>query len=254
MGLSINFSRGLSDLAIYANRSWANMYTSLNRLASGYRINSAADGPAQLVISEQLRTQIGTLSQEIENTTNTMSKYSTASSTLSELRSQLTELRTLAVGAANEGGNDEAAQAAYDATAKYVVDTYNRIISTADYNGSNLVDGTEGSVTSVDQLTGIDLSSGEAAEASMVIIDEAIGAVDTATVEVGATQKNQLESQIASLRVTRQNLIAAESQIRDTDYLAEFSSYVRTSIQMSATLSMMAHTRQNAATILGILK
>lgn len=254
--MSFSIQTDLSGLAIYlaANRHMSLLSISFSKLASGFRINSAADGPAQLVISENLRSQIGSLNQRIENTTMQIAKYSTASSTLMELRSQLTEMRMLAVGAANEGLNDETTQAAYNSTAGYLVETYNRTLTTADYNGHNLLDGTEGSVTAVTTLDELDLTTAESAQASIVAIDEAITDLDRSIIDVGAAQKYELESTRSSLEITRQNLVAAESQIRDTDYLKEISIMMREQIQLQATLSLMAHNRFNASIILGMFQ
>ncbi|MDH4157142.1 MAG: flagellin [candidate division Zixibacteria bacterium] len=254
MGFGITGDRHGQYISLFANRHLWHMYNSLGRLSSGLRLNSAADGPAQLVISERLRTQIGSLTQEIENRSALIGKYQSASSTLQELRSQLTDLRSLAVSAANEGGNDESAQAAYGTVGDLIVGSYNRTIETAEYNGSNLVDGSEGAVATVSELEGIDLSSAESAQASIALIDEAIDGLDEQIIEVGATQKNDIESHLASLRISRQNLIAAESQIRDTDYALEFSNFVRESLQARASLAMMVHNRVNAEIILGLLR
>jgi flagellin len=254
MGFSITFNPSGRYAAGFADRNMMNAYRSLQRLSSGLRINSAADAPAELVISERLRSQIAGLSQKIENTSANISKYQTASSELSEMRSQLTDIRTLAVGAANEAGNSEAAQAAYAATAGHIVDRYNETIKTATYNGAELLDGSEGSVAEVKPLESVDLSTAESAQASIETIDKAINELDEQVVKVGATQRNDLESQMQSLEITRQNLIAAESQLRDTDYAAEFSSFVRGSIQTRASMAMQAHSRLNAEVILGILK
>ena len=254
MGLSINYLQGSSNIALFTNQLWLLMNKSMSALSSGWRINTAADGPAELVISEQLRAQIAGMSQQIENTNAQIYKYQTASSTLSEVRSQLTDLRTLAVGAANEGGNDEAAQAAYAGSADYLVEAINNTVAYAEYNGFALFDGSEGSLASLSPIEGVDLSSAEAASASMEVIDEAIASVDGAIVDVGATQANELESQVATYYTTRQNLIAAESQIRDTDYLMEYSNLISESIRLQASLAMMSQGWMSAETILNIFQ
>ena len=244
MGIGITGDRHGQYISLFTNRHLWNMYNSLGRLSSGLRLNSAADGPAQLVISERLRTQIGSLTQEIENRTALIGKYQSASSTLQELRSQLTDLRSLAVSAANEGGNDESAQAAYATVGDLIAGSYNRTIETAEYNGSNLIDGSEGAVATASELEGIDLSSAESAQASITLIDEAIEGLDEQIIEVGAT---------ALVLMTVFGL-TAESQIRDTDYALEFSNFVRESLQARASLAMMVHNRVNAEMILGLLR
>lgn len=222
----------------------------METLASGLLINSGADGPAALVISEKLRTQIASLGQEIENTTNLISKYNTASSTVSGLRGQLTELRTLAVEAANEGGNNAASQEALDRVGRALAETYNNTVANAEFNGTNLLDGSEGSLADVALLEGFDLSSGQAAEDSIDLIDQAISDLDAVQIDLGSTQKYELKAQVASLRNTHQNLVAAESQIRDVDMFRQISTLMRDQIRLRIGLSLMAHSNMNSSSIL----
>ncbi|UCE23914.1 MAG: hypothetical protein JSU74_11525 [Candidatus Zixiibacteriota bacterium] len=243
-----------STISFYINMSARNMYSSLEKLSSGFKINSAADGPADLTISEQLRSQIASLNQEIENTNNLMYKYETASGYLSGYRSQLTELRTLAVGAANEGFNSEDAQQAYATAAESMVNYYNDAVSNAQYNGAALFDGGERSLGELAALEGIDLSSAEAAEASIEIIDRAAREVDALQVQIGSTQRHQLESHLSSLRITSQNLQAAESTLRDTDYAMEFSNFMAQQIKFNAGLALLSYANLSSSTVLGLIK
>ncbi len=226
--------------------SGRDIFRSLERLSSGLAINRAADGPAQLVISEQLRSQVAALSQQIDNLSMTVKKYEYASSTIGQLRSQLTEIRSLAVGAANEGFNDEHIQAAYDNAAQSLVSSYNDLVQHAEYNGRRLFDGSEGSVAETDTLAGIDLSSAEAANESLAAIDEAMRTLDHAQVEIGATQTNDLEAQQASLAVTRENLMEAERRLRDTDFAAEYANLMGAIIIRNASLALLAHSLLSA--------
>ncbi len=230
------------------------MYSSLEKLSSGLKINSAADGPAELVISEHLRSQIASLNQEIENTSALIGKYETASSTLGSVSSFLTEIRSLAVGAANGGFNSEDAQAAYATAANSVVGSFNKLVSNAEYNGVKLFDGSEDALALVNQLQGIDLSSPEAASASIEAIDNAASELSTVQVEIGATERYRLREHLASLQITSQNLQAAESTVRDTDYALEFSRYAAEQLRFQVGLAMMSHIRLNSRTVLGLLE
>lgn len=253
MGLSIHFSPGISWALMSVNKSQKSMFLSLERLSTGLRINRASDNPAGLIISEKLRTQIASLTQEIENASAQISRYETASSAVSGLRSMLTELRTLAINAANEGGNSEAAQAAIATTADHLVASYNRNIETATFNGSNLIDGSARSVADVDQLTEIDLSTAQLAEEALAKIDEAIAAVDDTQINLGATIKNDLESRRASLEVTRSNLEAAESQIRDTDMALEISNFIALRIRNQAAWAMLAQLNVSSQSVISLI-
>ena len=79
----------------------------LERLASGLKINRGADGPAQLQVSERLRSQVAGLGQAIDNSENAVSVLQTAEAALDEVSRALVNARQLAVHAANEGANDE---------------------------------------------------------------------------------------------------------------------------------------------------
>ncbi len=253
MGISIRFDLGSSLISYNLSSNYLSLMSPLEKLASGLSINRASDGPAALVISEQLRSQIASLNQEIENTSAMIGKYETASSYVGELRSKLTELRSLAIGAANEGGNSESAQAAYASTAAYIVSSYNRVLETAEYNGMNLLDGSEGSLADVSRLEGIDLSSAESAEESIAVIDAAISELDNVQIDLGATQKNELEAHRATLQVTVENLQAAESVLRDTDYAQVYSTFIGEMIKLQASAALFAHSHISANTVLGLL-
>lgn len=252
MGLTINNLASL-DVARHTGDNFAALSRAMARLSSGMKINSASDDPAGLVISERLRSQIGSLNQEIENTTHLINKYETGSSTVMEMRSQLTELRSLAVSAANEGFNNDTFQAALNQAAAGVVVNFNRTADSAAYNGTNLLDGSEGSLANVSKLENVDLSSAEAAEASLAIIDEAIAELDSVQVDLGATQKNELESRRSSLQVTAQNLQAAESAQRDTDYALEVANMIRELMQVHASVALLSHTNVGANSVLKLL-
>ncbi|NOY87865.1 MAG: hypothetical protein GXO93_00565 [FCB group bacterium] len=242
-----------SSLTNYISQAYTNMYSALTKLSSGYKINSAADGPADLVISEQLRSQIASLSQEIENSSALIGKYSTASSSISELRTYLNDLRSSAVAAANEGGNNPDVQQAYVDEANNIVSYYNTAIDNATYNNVKLLDGSDGALANVSKLDGIDLSSAETAQASIDKIDSAISEVDNIQTDIGATQQNELQAHISSLEITRQNLQAAESNLYDTDFALEFSTFLAEQIKFKAGLSLMSHLALSSNAVLGLI-
>ena len=140
MSLSIQYSKA-SFLLRSIDLAGADMFRAAERISSGLFINHASDSPAGLVISEQLRSKVAELNQNIKNTNDLIGKYQTAASTMEQMRSYITDLRSLAVGAANEGGNSAQAQQAYARLAENAVASYNRVLETADYNGANLLDG-----------------------------------------------------------------------------------------------------------------
>jgi flagellin len=235
------------------NDGWQNMMKSMAKLSSGFRINSAADDPAGLVISEQMRARIASLNQEIENTSITINKYQTADSAALQLRETLVEIRTLAVGAANSAVNDESITAAYQAEADDLVTRYNGIVDNAAFGTQKLFDGSDGSLADVTALSRYDLSSPEKAEDTVAAIDKEIAVLDGTITELGATEKNGLESRLANLRVEAENLTAAESQIRDTDYFQEYSNLVRNRLVVQAAVSLLSHGNITGQSVLRLL-
>jgi flagellin len=235
------------------NSNLNDLYTSLERLATGKRINTAKDDPSGLVISKQLLSKIATLNQEIDNLSANINKYQTVSLSVIGLRDNLSELRSLAVGAANSGVNSEEAQQAYAIAADSIVNTFNNTVTNAHYNGKATLDGSEGSLAAVTELTDIDLSSADAAIVSLEKIDAAAAELDQITIDLGATQKNEFESQRQSLEVTRQNLTAAESTVSDLDYAAEMSMFTASLIRSQASLALMGHSMLTSQSVVSLL-
>jgi len=253
MDFRINTNLASNIAVLGTNRNLASLYKSLEKLSSGRRINSAADDPAGLVITEQLQSQIAGLSQEIENVNANIYKYQSVSGTVMQMREQLTEMRSLALGAANAAFNDESAQRAYDNAAQSLASTYNLTAASAEYNGAKMLDGSEGSLASVTELSSIDLSTPEAAVGSLEEIDRAIAELDEITIDLGSTQKYDLEGRLSSLEIRRQNLTAAESSIGDTDYASEISNMIRSLIGTKASMAVLSHSFLTAQTVIGLM-
>ncbi len=252
MSLAIKFNSSQLGLLNSVNLHNNLMFKSMEKLSSGFRINRASDGPADLVISEQLRARIASLQQEIDNSRGQISRYETGQSAAMELRTYLTDLRTLAVGASNEGFNSEDAQAAFNSEAQSMVAAFNDLKSEAEFNGNAMLDGSEGSLANIAELTGIDLSSVESAQASMAAIDSAISGVDNALVDMGATQRYELESSVRSMEVTKENLVAAESMIRDVDMVSEYTNFLGEMFKMKMGMALLAHSAISAETVLSL--
>jgi flagellin len=120
------------------------MATTLERLSSGLRVNRAADGPATLVISEQMRGQIASIKQAILNSEASISMVQTAEAALTEVNNLLISIRQLAIHAANEGANDEKMLQADQAEVENALDTIDRIARTSQFGTRTLLDGSNG--------------------------------------------------------------------------------------------------------------
>ncbi|MFH2035167.1 MAG: flagellin [Candidatus Zixiibacteriota bacterium] len=229
------------------------LFKSMEKLSSGLKINSASDDPAGLVISEQMRSRIASLNQEIENTGNLINKYETASSTALELRSMLTEMRSLAVAAGNTGVNDSATQQVYQDSLNSLAKTYNNIVNNASFGTQKLFDGSEGSLTSIAQLGNINLADAQSAEEAINYLDDMAARLDNTVSELGATQKNELEANLRNLRIESQNLTAAESQIRDVDFGLEFSEFMKNKLLLNSAVALLAQGNMLSNTVLSLI-
>ncbi|MBC3917346.1 flagellin [Undibacterium sp. CY18W] len=130
---SLNAQRNLTT-------SQSALNTSLQRLSSGLRINSAKDDAAGLAISERLSSQIGGLNQAARNANDGISLAQTAEGALQQIGSNLQRIRDLAVQSAN-GSNSVSDRAALNNEASQLISEINRVASSTNFNGVNLLDG-----------------------------------------------------------------------------------------------------------------
>src|SRR5690349_908537 len=115
--------------------------SSVEKLSSGLRVNSAADDPAGLVISEHMRAQAEGLGQAIRNANDGVNLVKTAEAALNEVHNLLRQMRTLSLHAANAGANSTEAIAADDAAVQKAVESIDRIATNTKFNGLTLLDG-----------------------------------------------------------------------------------------------------------------
>ncbi|MCA8974574.1 MAG: flagellin FliC [Planctomycetes bacterium] len=276
MGLRINTNlasmvaqRGLSQVTERLAQNY-------RRLATGLRIGNAADDAAGLAISERLRAQVRSLQQAGRNAADGISLVSTAEGSLDEVGSILLRLRELAVQASN-GTVAAQDRATLDEEFQSLVDEIDRIGRSAEFNGIRLLDGSSSSVTfqvgsgtaaGVDSLTaglsavlatslGLDvlgITDVGGATSALTSIDQAIDSVSRSRGRFGAMQ-NRLESTIRYLGVQAENLVAAESRIRDVDIARETAELARNQIMQQAAISVLAQANlqpQLALRLLGI--
>ncbi|RJP72591.1 MAG: hypothetical protein C4532_05860 [Candidatus Abyssobacteria bacterium SURF_17] len=154
MGLRINTN--LTAITAHRNLTLADarLFRSVQRLSSGLRINSAADDPAGLAISEQLRAQIAGLNAAIVNSERSINLVQTIEGALNEVNSLLISMRELALDAANSGINNATSLAADQAEIANAIQTITRISDTTQFSIQTLLDGTfENKVTLVSPNT-----------------------------------------------------------------------------------------------------
>ncbi len=209
---------------------------SLEKLSSGLRINRAGDDAAGLAISEKMRGQIRGLDMAAKNAQDGISLIQTAEGALNETHAILQRMRELAVQASNDTNNDTDRGELQKEVAELIKEI-DRIAQDTEFNTQELLDGTfdakvfhiganEGqSITiTIDDMQAsalgvedIDISDQTSADAAISTIQEAIDTVSAERAKLGANQ-NRLEHTINNLGTSAENLTAAESRIRDTDY------------------------------------
>ncbi len=169
--ISLNAQRNLST-------SGASLATTIQRLSSGLRINSAKDDAAGLAISERFSTQIRGLDVAVRNANDGISLAQVAEGSLTEIGNNLQRIRELAVQSAN-ATNSSSDRAALNAEVKQLTAEIDRVAKQSDFNGTKLLDGTFSS-----QLFQVGANAGQA-----IAIDKTVDAKSTALgkVQFGST-------------------------------------------------------------------
>ncbi len=168
--MSLTLNTNIDSLNAQRNltASQSSLATSLQRLSSGLRINSAADDAAGLAISNQFTTQINGTNQAVHNANDAISETQTAGGALATLTDSLQSIRTLAVESAN-GSNSASDRAALDQEVQQQIAEITRIASQTSFNGLNVLDGSSGVTTyqvgaNVGNTISINLSQGVRAD------------------------------------------------------------------------------------------
>ncbi|OGH02406.1 MAG: flagellin [Candidatus Lambdaproteobacteria bacterium RIFOXYD1_FULL_56_27] len=154
MSLRINHNIAAINAHRNLNINDTSMSKTLEKLSSGLKVNRASDGPAALVISEQMRGQIAGMSQAIDNSETAVSLVQTTEANLNEVSRLLVSVRQLAVHAANEGVNDETMLEADQQEITNALATIDRVAAQAQFGNKRLLDGSQGASgsTTGDQL------------------------------------------------------------------------------------------------------
>lgn len=144
MSLRINHNTSAINAHRNLQANQSALSTTLEKLSSGLKVNRAADGPAALVISEQMRAQLAGLTQAIDNSETAISLVQTTEANMAEISNLLTGMRQLAIHAANEGVNDEVMLEADQKELENALETIDRIAEQAQFGNKRLLDGSRG--------------------------------------------------------------------------------------------------------------
>jgi flagellin len=271
--MSLNAQRNVSQ----TNNMLA---TSLQRLSTGLRINSAKDDAAGLYTVERQTADIRGLNQAARNAADGISLSQTAEAALGQISDNLQRIRELAVQSSNGTVEDRTGlQTEADLLAEEIL----RVAGEASFNGVQLLDGTRTAALefqvgqdATDQISiaaatldisGItayagtfDISSGadsaaaaDTAQAALTTLDADIDAVSGLRATFGATQ-NRFDSVISSVQSYSENVSASRSRIQDADFAAETANLTKVQIMQQAGIAMLAQANQAPQSVLSLLR
>jgi len=240
---------------------------SMAQLSSGSRINKAADDAAGLAISENLKAQIRSATQAQRNANDGISMVQTAEGGLNEMSNIIIRLRELGIQASSDTVGD-VERGFLNKEVEQLKSEVQRIANVTTWGTTKLLDGSSPTfdfqvglfnnaeedrisfqagqnVATLDALgiSGIDYTSKEGAQESLISLDDAQTTVNGIRANLGALQ-NRLTSTVDNLGVAQENLSSANSRIRDTDVAQASSEMVRNNILLQAGSSTLAQANQ----------
>ena len=254
----------------------------IQRLSAGLRITKAGDDAAGLAISEQLKALVRGFAQAQRNGSDGISMTQVAEGALNEIHGALIRMRELAVQSAN-GTNSTTTRSFIDQEYQALKSEIDRIANATDFNGQKLLNTSTqfmfqigafavtaentisvsmldmnisalgGSVAGATTLAGTTVSTMTAALNSISSIDQAVTDISTQRGRLGAAQ-NRLTLAIDNVASTRENLLAANSRVRDVDIATETSEFTRNQILGQAGVSVLAQANQLPSVGLSLLR
>ena len=256
---SINAQANLSQTTLGLQKA-------LNRLSSGFRINSAGDDAAGLAVANAYRSDIAIVNQGIRNGGDGLSTLQIKDSALTSIGTLLDRLATLATQAAS-GGTTDASRVTLQAEFSEILSEITREATVASLNastgfsvfvsnnGSNgVVSGTIAAVTTTSlTLEGHILTSQALAESAVEAVASAVTAVGTRQGTVGTIQ-NRLQFAIALAQTQVVSNSTAESRIRDANIAEESANLTRFNILSQSGIAALAQANQSTSSVLALLR
>jgi flagellin len=255
------------------SRTNKGLSSSLGKISSGLRINSASEDAAGLGVATNLESQVISTRQAMRNTNDGISIIQTGESAANEVTDILQRMRELVVQSASE--------TLADSERSFISDEFNqlrsevaRIASVTEFNGVALTDGvlssinvqvgiqsdsasritiTLGDLTSTGLgITSMDLSSTTGAQSALDTIDTALSSVNSLRSKFGAVQ-NRLDSALNNSQVSVEALSSAQSQIMDTDFATESSNLTKLQIMQQAGIASLAQAKNMNQSVISLL-
>jgi flagellin len=278
--VSLNAQRNLTT-------SQSALATSMQRLSSGLRVNSAKDDAAGLAIAERMNSQVRGMNVAIRNANDAISLSQTAEGALGKVGDIFQRMRELAVQSAN-GTNSDADRLSLNEEFTQLAQEATRTLGGTQFNGQNILAATAdatfqigaNNTTDIDRITvtafdwtantditgtlgsavitGTDVPTAQvtdvaSSQAALTSIDAAINAVNSQRAEFGAVQ-NRFENVVSNLMMGAENQAAARARIMDADYASETANLSRASILQQAGNAMVAQANQLPQQVLALLR
>jgi flagellin len=258
--VSLNAQRNL-------NMSQSSLATSMERLSSGLRVNSARDDAAGLAIATRQNAQIRGINVAIRNANDGISLAQTAEGALATITDALQRMRELAVQAQN-GSNGTSDRANLDAEYQALSAEITRIAAQTKFNGTAIVGPSAGAqvfqvganggdtltitTTTVTTVAG-GLTTAALASTALGAIDTALDTVNTSRASYGAAM-SRFSMAIQNLQISGENQAAARGRIMDADFAAETANLSRAQILQQAGSAMVAQANQLPNQVLALLR
>ena len=272
-------SQGIQDL---------NAQKSMEKLSSGMRINRAGDDASGLAVSEKMRSQIRGLNQASQNAQNGISFIQTTEGYLQETSDIIQRIRELAVQSSN-GIYSAEDRMQIQVEVSSLIAEVDRIASSAQFNGMNMLTGRFARSTGENVVTGsmwlhiganmdqrtqvyigtmtsmalgirnvgdetiMSLETPDEANRAIGTLDEALKKINKQRADLGAYQ-NRLEMTVKGLDIGAENLQASESRIRDTDMAAQMVEFTKDQVLSQAGTAMLAQANQSSQNVLSLLR
>ena len=278
--------------AMYANRQLGvtglSLSKDMEKLSSGERINRAGDDASGLAVSEKMRAQIRGLNQASQNASNGISFIQTTEGYLQETTDIMQRIRELAVQSSNGIYSDEdRMQIQVEVSA--LVSEVDRIASSAQFNGMNMLTGRFAQSTGENVVTAsmwfhiganmdqrvqvyigtmsatalgirdigteekLSLATPEDANRAIGVIDEGLKKINKQRADLGAYQ-NRLELTVKGLDIGAENLQASESRIRDANMASQMVEFTKNSVLQQAGTAMLAQANSQSQNVLSLLR
>lgn len=275
--MSLNAQRNLST-------TQSALATSVQRLSTGLRVNSAKDDAAGLAIAERMNTQVRGMNVAIRNANDAISLSQTAEGALSKINDMGQRMRELAVQSAN-ATNSESDRANLDAEFQALSAEIKRNLEGTSFNGTKLfaalatmtfqvgannvasdqIAVVTTNLTADTTMTGIlgggggggataaDIKTVDKSRDALDKLDKMLATVNAKRAEFGATQ-NRFEAVIQTLQVSAENQTAARSRIMDADFASETAALTRSQVLQQAGTAMLSQANSLPNNVLSLLR